>query len=140
MSFCELCGRPAAEKKMVIVDGTVFNVCYACSKHGKPYIPSSAASTKGKARKPTRPQARDRISMSDPTVLVQDFARRVREARMEKGLTHEQLGLRMNEKATILRKIETGALKPDVLFANKLERFLGVKLYVSTDEEKSDGL
>jgi putative transcription factor len=78
--------------------------------------------------------------MSDPTVLVQDFARRVREARMEKGLTHEQLGLRMNEKATILRKIETGALKPDVLFANKLERFLGVKLYVSTDEEKSDGL
>lgn len=131
MSFCELCGRPAAEKKMVVVDGTVFNVCLACSKHGKPYVPA-VAPVKKKVR--SQPPKRDRISMSDSTVLLPDFAKIVREARMKKGLTHEQLGLKMNERATILRKIETGGLKPDIVFANKLERFLNIKLYVGVDE------
>jgi putative transcription factor len=54
---------------------------------------------------------------------------------MKKGLTHEQLGVQMNEKATLLRKFETGSLKPDEMLAKKLERFLGVKLYVSIEEE-----
>ena len=135
MSFCELCGKPAAERKMVVVDSTVFTVCLSCSKRGKPYIPAQPTAK----RKPRvqQPAKRDRISMSDATILVPDFARIVREARMDKGLTHEQLGLSMNEKATILRKIETGGLKPDIAFANKLERFLDIKLYVSAADEDS---
>ena len=117
---------------MVVVDGTVFRVCHACSKHGKPYV-QAAAPAKRKAVKAI--PSRQKLSMSDATILVPDFARVVREARMKKGLTHEQLGLKMNEKATILRKIETGALKPDEIFASKLARHLDIKLYVSADEE-----
>lgn len=86
---------------------------------------------------PRRVPQRDKISMSDATILIPDFARVVREARVEKELSHEQLGLKMNEKATILRKIESGSLKPDIAFASKLERFLGVKLYVSATDEDS---
>ena len=55
---------------------------------------------------------------------------------MKKGLTHEQLGMQMNEKVTILRKFETGVLKPDEIFAKKLERFLGIKLYITLEEER----
>ena len=54
---------------------------------------------------------------------------------MKKGLTHEQLGAQMNEKANLLKKFETGALKPDELFANKLQRFLGIHLYVGILED-----
>jgi putative transcription factor len=54
---------------------------------------------------------------------------------MKKGLTHEQLGMQMNEKANLLRRFETGALKPDELFAKKLERVLGVKLYVAAGKK-----
>jgi putative transcription factor len=68
-------------------------------------------------------------------MLAPDFAGRIREARMKMGLTHEQLGMKMNEKAQQLKKFETGALKPDELLAKKLERFLGIKLYVSDDEQ-----
>jgi putative transcription factor len=140
MSYCELCGRQAAEKKKVIVDGTVFNVCIACSKHGKPYVPAQvSSSSSAKKKKPVAKiqQQKKIITMVDETMIDPDFARLIREARMKMGLTHEQLGMKMNEKAQILKKFETGALKPDELFAKKLERYLGIKLYVSVSNNNS---
>lgn len=141
MSYCELCGRQAAEKKKIIVDGTVFNVCIACSKHGKPYVPAqvSSSSSSAKKKKPVAKiqQQKKIITMVDETMIDPDFARLIREARMKMGLTHEQLGMKMSEKAQILKKFETGALKPDELFAKKLERYLGIKLYVSISNNNS---
>lgn len=142
MSYCELCGRQAAEKKKIIVDGTVFNVCIACSKHGKPYVPaqvssSSSSSAKKKKSAAKIQQQKKIITMVDETMIDPDFARLIREARMKMGLTHEQLGMKMSEKAQTLKKFETGALKPDELFAKKLERYLGIKLYVSISNNNS---
>lgn len=131
--YCELCGKSAPERKMVVVDGTVFNVCMACSRHGKPYAPAQAA--KKKKVQPAPVQAK-KIGIADDLVLDPEFPRLIREARMKKGLTHEQLGMQMSEKANLLRRFETGALKPDELFAKKLERHLGIKLYVSAAEKK----
>jgi putative transcription factor len=131
MSYCELCGRQATEKKMVIVDGTVFNVCVACSKHGKPYVPAQVQARK---KRPAVKQQK-KIGLADETVLTPDFASLIREARMKMGLTHEQLGMKMSEKAQPLKKIESGALKPDELLARKLERHLGIKLYVSANSD-----
>lgn len=140
MSYCELCGRQAAEKKKIIVDGTVFNVCIACSKHGKPYVPAQvSSSSSAKKKKPVAKiqQQKKIITMVDETMIDPDFARLIREARMKMGLTHEQLGMKMSEKAQTLKKFETGALKPDELFAKKLERYLGIKLYVSISNNNS---
>lgn len=131
MSFCELCGRTATEKNMIIVDGTVFNVCIACSKHGKQYVPAQVPTKK----KHLVVQHQKKIGLADVTMLAPDFARVIREARMKMGLTHEELGMKMNEKAQLLRKFETGALKPDELIAKKLERYLGVKLYVNPNSD-----
>ena len=74
--------------------------------------------------------------MTDETILDPEFARIIREARMKKGLTHEQLGAQMNEKATLLKKFESGTLKPDEIFAKKLEIFLGIKLYTNNLEDE----
>ena len=120
---------------MVIVDGTVFNVCIACSKHGKPYV-SAQVVAKEKKMAPIKKQKK--IGLADATILTPDFARLIREARMKMGMTHEQLGMKMNEKAQLLRKFETGALKPDEIFAKKLERYLGIKLYVSAESNDDE--
>ena len=134
-SFCELCGRKIMDiKRAVLIDGTVFNVCIACSRRGKPYVPSAAPKSK-MINKPSPKKTGSRIKMTDDTILSPEFAKLIREARMKKGLTHEQLGIQMNEKATLLKKFETGSLKPDEILAKKLERFLGIKLYVSIEEE-----
>jgi putative transcription factor len=133
--YCELCGRQAIEKKMVIVDGTVFNVCAVCSKHAKPYAPAQVAVKK---KKLMVAKQREKIGLADATILTPDFARLIREARMKTGLTHEQLGMKMNEKAQLLKKFETGALRPDEIFAKKLERHLGIKLYVSAESSDDE--
>ena len=118
---------------MVVVDGTVFNVCIACSKRGKPYVlPQIAA----KKKKPLAAKPQKRIGLADETILTPNFARLIREARMKMGLTHEQLGMKMNEKAQILKKFETGSLKPDEILAKKLERYLAIKLYVSANSDE----
>jgi putative transcription factor len=146
-SFCELCGRKVIdEKKTVLIDGIAFDVCKECSKRGKPYTPpisitntkptasssmtSARVSASNKSTGPIR-----KIDMTDNTILNPEFAKLIREARMKKGLTHEQLGAQMNEKAGLLKKFETGGLKPDELFAKKLQRFLGIHLYVSIQED-----
>jgi putative transcription factor len=136
-SFCELCGRQVLDgQKKVMIDSTVFNVCASCSKRGKPYVPSETGKKKTmgytapkRMIKPFR-----KISMTDDIILNPEFAKIIREARMKKGLTHEQLGIKMNEKATILRKFETGTLKPDEILAKKLEHFLGIKLHINIEE------
>jgi putative transcription factor len=133
MSYCELCGHQTFEKKMVVVDGTVFNVCIACSKRGKPYV-MPQVSVKKKKTLTIKPQKR--IGLADETILTPNFASLIREARMKMGLTHEQLGMKMNEKAQIQKKFETGSIKPDEIFARKLERYLGIKLYISANSDE----
>ena len=133
MPYCELCGHQTFEKKMVIVDGTVFNVCIPCSKRGKPYVPAQIAVKK---KKPLAVKPQKKIELADETILTPNFAKLIRDARMKMGLTHEQLGMKMNEKAQLLKKFETGSLKPDEIFAKKLERYLGVKLYVSANSDE----
>ena len=133
MPYCELCGNQTFEKKMVVVDGRIFNVCSACSKRGKPYTPPQITIKK---KKPFAVKPQNKIELADETILTPNFARLIREARMKMGLTHEQLGMKMNEKAQLLKKFETGSLKPDEIFAKKLERYLGIKLYVNTNSDE----
>jgi len=120
MSYCELCGRQATEKRMIVVDATVFNVCIACSKHGKSYVPAQVPARRKKLP-PIKQQKK--FGLSDATMLTPDFA---------------GFGMKMNEKAQLLRKLETGAFKPDEMFAKKLERYLGIKLYVSPDNNDEE--
>src|ERR687887_54633 len=140
-SFCELCGRQITdEKKAVLVEGAIFDVCLQCSKHGKQYTSPTASGPKKKVTSTQRPKSTSnaavKIRLTDDTILSPKFAKLIREARIKKGLTHEQLGMQMNEKANLLKKFETSALKPDEILAKKLERFLGIKLYVSIEEEE----
>jgi putative transcription factor len=136
-----------------VIEGALFRVCSQCSRRGKPYdlgitktseppINSSMQSTFRQPLTKNQPVIKNRgyptnrIQLTDETFLSQDFGRMIREARMKKGFTHEQLGIKMSEKASLLKKVETGALKPDELLAKKLERYLNIKLYVSADVEQ----
>lgn len=69
--------------------------------------------------------------------LVDDYRLRVRRARESLGLTHEDLGTRISEKVSVLRKIESGKMVPDHGVAEKLEHALKVKLLVPPSEPKA---
>ena len=81
-----------------------------------------------------KPPPQKTINMTDEMILDPDFPLIIRNARNKKGITHDQLGQKINEKVTLLKKIETGSIRPDEILSKKLEKFLGIKLYISSNE------
>jgi putative transcription factor len=74
--------------------------------------------------------------------IVEDYADRVRNARMEKGLSQKDLALQMMVRELLIKKIEKGELIPEETVRKKLEKVLGIKLVdilVSDDEKKTQG-
>ncbi|MBA3749308.1 MAG: TIGR00270 family protein [Nitrosopumilus sp.] len=167
--FCELCGKQTEVRKKIMVDNTVFNVCLACSKRGKPMestnglktiygkntkrtgkLTSQYSSTSSSSTKPisfysklrpmpkNKPPPLKKINLTDEMILNPEFPKVIRDARNKKGITHEQLGQKINEKVTLLKKVETGTIKPDDILSKKLERFLGIKLYINSNEKDTE--
>lgn len=141
---CEVCGRRIeGNPHKVIIEGAKLSVCIACSKHGKTYyeqplpkavIPKTRATPtqfKIQTKKAPIPPAETALE------LVEDFDAKIRQAREKLGLSHEELGKKINEKVSVLRKIETGKMKPDNRLATILEHILKVKLIVPAKEEKA---
>jgi putative transcription factor len=68
--------------------------------------------------------------------IVEDYPDVIREAREKLGLSTEDLGKKISEKESILRKIETRKISPNDQLISKLEHTLKIKLLVPVAEEK----
>ena len=136
MASCEICGIQIIDNgERVYVEGNLLTVCKACSKRGKP----SNNQQNIQRKLPTQPkkiEIPDKITFEDSAILVKNFSEVIRNSRMSKGLTHEQLGLLIKERASLLRKIESGSLKPDDELTKKLERFFRINLYTEVDSSE----
>ena len=148
-SFCELCGNPIQIPKNLIIDGSIFNVCLSCSKRGKPYEPNQPSKKTFSPKKGAIPVPQKKpikvypktIQIIDEKVLRPDFGTIIREARMKKGITQENVANQLSEKITLYKKIETGGIKPNEILSKKLERVLGIQLYenlVENNENNDD--
>jgi len=140
---CEVCGRKINGKPITaIIEGAKLTVCGTCSKHGKISQEEPKPKLILQRLRPTTAQPRMQIPKPQtPTVdtsqeLVENYHAKIRQAREKLGLSHEDLGKRINEKVSLLRKIETGKMTPDNRLATLLERTLKIKLIVPAKEEK----
>ncbi len=121
---CELCGKNT-QLIRAIVEGTELSVCENCGKYGKIL------------RKPvakTAPQPA--IKQEVMEVVTQNYAKLIKEAREKRGLTQKEFAKELNEKESILQKIENGAFVPPISTARKLEKLLKIKLVELEEEEK----
>lgn len=69
---------------------------------------------------------------------VEGFGRIIREAREEMGLTQEDLAKQLNEKVTVIRKIEAGEFNPPIDLVRKIEKLLKIKLIVPVEKDLED--
>lgn len=69
--------------------------------------------------------------------LVENYGELVREARIKIGLTQEELASQVGEKATVIKKIEHGELRPSIELARRLEKILRIRLLMPAEEEPS---
>ncbi|MEM3564990.1 MAG: multiprotein-bridging factor 1 family protein, partial [Candidatus Jordarchaeaceae archaeon] len=67
--------------------------------------------------------------------LVEDYAYKIRRAREGKGLSHEELAKKINERVTIIKKIETGKMQPSLALVKKLEKELQINLTEKSDSK-----
>ena len=137
LASCEICGTRILEYgEKVYVEGNLITVCKTCSKRGKP-LKNQQEIQRKPAMRPKKIEKLDKITFDDSAILINNFSEVIRNSRMVNGLTHEQLGLLIKERVSLLRKIESGTLKPDEGLSRKLERFFRINLY--TEVESNDG-
>ncbi len=137
MPVCEMCGKNVTFNKKVTIERVELNVCAECAKFG---IEAKKAAEKKEepAAKPIitqrlevrerRGKPKDIYETGMREELVEDFAARIRNARSRKGMSQKDLAMKLNEKVTVLAKVETGDMRPDDKFVAKLEKELGIKL------------
>ncbi len=134
--ICEMCGKDCKGLKVVEVEGTTLNVCPECAKFGKQKatpvgIPTAPVTPQrvmeSLERREKRGQQKD-IFEQITEELVDDYAERVREARVKKGWTPEELGKKINERKTVITKIEAGEMTPTEDLTRRLQAALGIKL------------
>lgn len=168
MVQCEMCGDETASPKTIKVEGAKLDVCSNCTDFGTEVTQtsSSSSSTKystdsssGGASSSSGGSASGGTSSAsssggsggpprsdmfdDMDELATDYDERVRSARENKGLSQSDLANELNEKASLIRKIERGDTLPSDEVQSKLERFLEVDLNAQSgsgdDSEWSGG-
>ena len=141
---CEVCGRQISGKPFKsIIEGARLVVCSDCAALGsiswELKTPKAATHTV-RVAKPLRHRAKALTKPPSPLEpsleLVEDFGNRIRQAREAHGFSHEDLGRRISERVSLLKKLEGQKMKPDNKLAEKLQYALKIKLLVPVKEEK----
>jgi putative transcription factor len=143
---CEVCGHKIhTEPITAIIEGARLTVCLECSKHGKivtqdEYTPKAKPTTAAKptAHLPVLVQKKSDVpSVQLTQEIIEDYSTKIRQAREKLGLTHEDLGKKINEKSSVIGKLETGKMEPNNILATKLEHALKIKLLTPVTDEKT---
>ena len=129
MTVCELCGKDT-EVSRALVEGSELNVCEACGRFGKMLRKPVFRAPAPKSAVPRAPEPVE--------VVVSDYAVKIRTAREKSGMTQKEFALKLNEKESIIHKLENGLFVPPIDMAKKLERLLRIKLVEIEQEEKTD--
>jgi len=126
MSKCQLCGKDTDSAVKAKIEGAVMRVCSSCAEMGEKIQTKSKKSNKKKKKSKRR-----RTSRTEEKVLANNYGRKIREEREDRELTMEELANMMNEKTSVIQKVEQEELKPDQSLAGKISKKLGLDLYVN---------
>jgi putative transcription factor len=118
---CELCGKKATAKAKI--EGIVISVCENCAKLGERVLEA----------KPVQMREKPKIKIEE-TTIDPNFAKIVKETRESLGIKREELAKRINEKLSVIERIEHGS-RPTDKIARKLEKVLGIKLLDYEEKE-----
>ena len=114
---CEICGAEVSEKpKKVVIDGSELQVCNSCARFGEVAdkfspVPRKVIPQERAFRAPPKPRPR-RDEFKEMPEIVPEYGQIVKEAREGMGLTREELGLKIKEKASLIRKIDSAMWFP----------------------------
>ena len=74
------------------------------------------------------PKLKVKEGIEEEFVLIENYGKVLREARERLGLDRKELGKRIGEKESVLKRVEEERMRPDEKLLKKLQKALGVEL------------
>ncbi|MFB6183807.1 MAG: multiprotein bridging factor aMBF1 [Haloarculaceae archaeon] len=160
MVQCEMCGTETNSPNRIKVEGAELDVCDDCTEFGtevttadsssttstKYSTSSSSSSSSSSGRSGSSgggggsggSSGRRRDMFDEMDEVAQDYDERIRSAREAAGLSQEDLARQLNEKASLIRKLEHGDVLPSDDVQRKLERELDIDLSEGATTEETE--
>jgi putative transcription factor len=159
MPQCEMCGSEQSSLTTVKVEGAELQLCDDCKEFGTEvrtessssgstkYSTSSSGGSSGSGGSPGSgaggsggggSSRRRRDMFDDMDEIVADYDQRIRKARESRGLSQEDLAKELNEKASLIRKLERGDMLPSDDVQSKLETELEISLIEGEDADDTE--
>jgi len=141
--ICEMCGKESEWTKTIFLEGAQLKVCKECSRFGEGVTTAAGGKKAAPGSGPSRAVVAERLEARERRMrtrdvygeetsyvvdLVPEYPAVIRDARAAKGLKQEDLAAKLNERASIIAKLENGSMRPNDALIKKLEKELGVKL------------
>ena len=161
MAQCEMCGAEQSSLTTTKVEGAKLELCDECTEFGtevktqstssgsSKYSTSSSSSgasggnssstatgTTGNTGGSTTQRRTDMFDDMDE--IATDYDDRIRQAREGESLTQEELANNLNEKASLIRKLERGDVLPSDDVREKLESTFDIVLTEGADVEDTE--
>lgn len=142
---CQICGGMIWKASYVYIEGAKVAVCQSCSNLGKkaPSSTSSMSKTMPPYKKPIKrtsttkstfnPQKRE-VPTPSLKVIV-DYAIKVGNARGKSKLTQRDFALKLHEKESLIKSIESGKRVPTITLAKKIEKVFNINLTEKEDDD-----
>ena len=124
-----MCGSIGKLYKTIVEDAQL-NVCHECSKLGKVIDVIHQDNMKMEV------QRNEYSTPETMQIIVTDYAEKIKRKRESLGLKQEDFAKKINEKESLIQKIESGHFEPPIVLAKKIGNFLKIKLIEDYREER----
>lgn len=147
MTECEVCGTEIVGKAQYVqIGSSKLRVCKTCARYGSAVVEDARAPAQAHAHAQARTtpgighhaqlaaQARRKLyeqmdrEIEEGLEIDEDYGRKIREARERAGLKQAELAQKINEKQSLLRKIEHEEILPTDEVRVKIGRVLNITL------------
>lgn len=117
---CTLCGKKVDALNKIELEGTIVSVCDNCVKFGR--------AVEARLYRPMARKIQLAELVDNNTMLATDYGARVKKARETKDLTRTEFARMINERESVIKRIEAQSMQPDDKLLKKLEQFFDIKL------------
>ena len=140
-NVCPICeGIIWGKGQKVLIEGAKITVCDSCVQYGKKIITKTESLNikkkypiKKRNLGPSKVSNKGNFSGST-TEIVPDYAKKIRDIRTFKHLNQDQFAQKLNEKPSLIRRIESGKAEPTEKLAKKIENVYNIKLLKQAEE------
>jgi putative transcription factor len=139
---CEICGKEIHKVKKAKIEGSILTVCEDCAKlgtevhfakYGQPsnIKPQTSYGSEIDVSKYVHKVKPFYMQSFEDFEINEDYPKLIRQAREQKGMKRKDFAMMLQERESVIEKLESGRMLPDQKLAKKLERKLGIRLLES---------